>query len=193
MNTDYLKVPLIFLIDSIFSLYILAILLRFLLQWVRADFRNPIAQFLVKATHPPLKFLRRYIPSIKKFDTSAIVLALILQMLTDISILFLQNVQTSAITLTVISFSQLISLSLNIFIFAIFAQALLSWFNSNHYDPAVALLTHLTQPILNFCRRFIPDLGGIDLSPLAALIGLQVTKMLILPPIERLAYILGTL
>jgi YggT family protein len=113
-------------------------------------------------------------------------------MITDVTILFLQQVNTSIITLTLISFSQLISLSLNIFIFAIFAQALLSWFNPNNYNPAIALLTHLTNPILNFCRRFIPDLGGFDLSPLVAVIMLQLTKMLILPPLERLAYFMGS-
>ncbi len=192
MNAAYFTIPLIFLIDSLFSLYILAVILRFLLQCVRADFYNPISQFLLKITHPPLKILRRYIPPIGKIDTASIVLALLLQMLTDITILFLQQVNTSVITLTLISFSQLISLSLNIFIFAIFAQALLSWFNPNHHNPAIALLTHLTTPILNFCRRFIPDLGGFDLSPLVALIMLQLSKMLILPPLERLAYFMGS-
>ena len=190
MTASYMTIPLIFLIDSLFSLYILAVVLRFLLQCVKADFYNPISQFLVKVTHPPLKFLRRYIPPIKKIDSASIVLALLLQMVTDVSILFLQNVKTTAITLSIISFSQLISLSLNIFIFAIFAQALLSWFNPNNYNPAIALLANLTNPILNVCRRFIPDLGGFDLSPLAALMLLQLTKMLVLPPLERLAYII---
>lgn len=192
MNAAYFTIPLIFLIDSLFSLYILAVILRFLLQCVRADFYNPISQFLLKITHPPLKFLRRYIPPIRKIDTASIVLALLLQMITDVTILFLQQVNTSIITLTLISFSQLISLSLNIFIFAIFVQALLSWFNPNNYNPAIALLTHLTNPILNFCRRFIPDLSGFDLSPLVAIILLQLTKMLILPPLERLAYFMGS-
>lgn len=192
MNAAYFTIPLIFLIDSLFSLYILAVILRFLLQCVRADFYNPISQFLLKITHPPLKFLRRYIPPIRKIDTASIVLALLLQMITDVTILFLQQVNTSIITLTLISFSQLISLSLNIFIFAIFVQALLSWFTPNNYNPAIALLTHLTNPILNFCRRFIPDLSGFDLSPLVAIILLQLTKMLILPPLERLAYFMGS-
>lgn len=191
MNVTYITIPLIFLIDSLFSLYILAIVLRFLLQCVRADFQNPISQFLVKITHPPLKFLRRYIPAIKKIDTASIILALLLQMITDVSILFLQKIKTTLITLTIISFSQLISLTLNIFIFAIFAQALLSWFNPNPHNPGIGVLENLTRPLLNICRRFIPDLGGFDLSPLVALILLQLTKMLLLPPIERLAYIIG--
>jgi YggT family protein len=191
MNAAYVTVPLIFLIDSLFSLYILAVMLRFLLQWVKADFRNPVAQILLKATHPPLKLLRRFIPPIGKIDTSCIVLALLLQMLTNASILLLQGVKTTVVTLLIFSCSHLIELTLNIFIFAIFAQALLSWFNPNHYNPSFSLLTHLTEPALNLCRRIIPDLGGLDFSPLVALLLLQLTKMLLLPPMEKLAYFLG--
>jgi YggT family protein len=112
-------------------------------------------------------------------------------MLTNASILLLQGVKTTVVTLLIFSCSHLIELTLNIFIFAIFAQALLSWFNPNHYNPSFSLLTHLTEPALNLCRRIIPDLGGLDFSPLVALLLLQLTKMLLLPPMEKLAYFLG--
>jgi len=191
MNASYMTVPLIFLIDSLFSLYILAVMLRFLLQWVKADFHNPVCQVLVTATHPPLKILRRFVPPIGHCDSSSLVLALLLQMLTNISILLLQKVDSSLVTLLIFSSSHLIELTLNIFIFAIFAQALLSWFNPNHYNPAFALLANLTDPLLRTCRKVIPDLGGLDFSPLAALMLLQLTKMFVLPPLEKLAYILG--
>jgi YggT family protein len=191
MNSSYLTVPLIFLIDSLFSLYILAVMLRFLLQWVKADFHNPICQVLVKATHPPLKLLRRFVPPMGKIDSSSIVLALLLQMLTNVSILVLQGVKTTFITLLIFSCTHLLELVLNIFIFAIFAQALLSWFNPNSYNPAFALLASLTDPVLKMCRKIIPDLGSVDFSPLAALLLLQLSKMLLFPPLERMAYLLG--
>jgi YggT family protein len=191
MNSTYITTPLIFLIDSLLSLYILAVVLRFLLQWVKADFHNPIAQVLVKATHPPLKQLRRFIPSVGKIDSSSIILALLLQMLTNVSILMLQGVKSTFVTLLIFSFAHLLELIMNVFIFAIFAQALLSWFSPNHYNPAVPLLTRLTEPALNLCRKIVPDLGGLDFSPLAALIFLQLSKMLLLPPLEKLAYLLG--
>jgi YggT family protein len=191
MNSGYIIVPLIFLIDSLFSLYILAVMLRFLLQWVKADFHNPVCQILVKVTHPPLKLLRRFVPPIGKIDTSSLVLALLLQMLTNLSILVLQSVKTTFVTLFIFSSSHLIELSLNIFIFAIFAQALLSWINPNNYNPSFALLSHLTDPILDICRKVIPALGSVDFSPLMALLFLQLTKMLLLPPLERMAYLLG--
>lgn len=183
--------PVIFLIDTLVSLYILAVVLRFLLQWTRADFYNPISQFLVKITHPPLKFLRRFVPSIGKIDTSSIALALVLQMIADFSILMLKGVTVSIPALVVLSFTQLVSLLINVFIFAVFARAILSWFDPGNYNPASSLLHNLTEPVLNLCRKVIPDLGGMDLSPLIALVALQLAKMMVLPPLNELASIIG--
>jgi len=187
MDNSYMTNPLIFLLDTVFSLYILAIILRFLFQWTHADFYNPISQFLVKITHPPLKLLRRFIPSIGKIDTASIVLALSLQMVTDFSILILKGIVISFSALIILSLTQLISLLINIFVFAVFARALLSWFDPSHYNPASSLLHSLTEPLLIICRKIIPDLGGIDLSPLVALVFLQLIKMMILPPLNQLA------
>lgn len=191
MGTNYMTDPVIFLIDTMVSLYVLAILLRFLLQWVRADFHNPISQFLVKITHPPLKILRRIVPSMGKIDTSSIVLALILQMVADFSILILKGVMVSIPALVLVSFTQLVSMLLNIFVFAVFARALLSWFDPGNYNPATSLLHNLTEPLLSLCRRIIPDLGGMDLSPLIALVFLQLAKMMVLPPLNELASLIG--
>ena len=81
MGTSYVTNPLEFLINTLFGLYILTVMLRFLLAAVRADFYNPVSQFLVKVTNPPLLALRRFIPSTGKVDTSALVLMLLLQLL----------------------------------------------------------------------------------------------------------------
>jgi YggT family protein len=187
MGSTYMTDPIIFLIDTLFSLYILAVLLRFLLQWCGADFYNPISQFLVKATHPPLKILRRFVPSIGKIDTSALVLVLALQMLADFSILLLKGVTISIGALTILSITQLISLLINVFVFAVFARAILSWLNPGTFSAAASILATLTEPLLDICRKVIPDLGGIDLSPLVALLLLQLAKMVILPPLHELA------
>ncbi|EGW22766.1 MULTISPECIES: YggT family protein [Methylobacter] len=191
MDSSYMTDPAIFVIDSLFSLYILAVLLRFLLQWCGADFYNPISQFLVKATHPPLKLLRRFVPSIGKIDTSSLVLVFALQTLADFSILLLKGVAISIGALTILSLTQLVSLLINIFIYAVFARAILSWMNPGSFNAASSILYSLTEPVLNLCRRFIPDLGGIDLSPLAALMLLQLAKMVILPPLHQLASLIG--
>ena len=191
MNASYLSEPLIFLIDTLLSLYILAIMLRFLLQWVGADFYNPISQFLVKITHPPLKLMRRVIPSIGKIDTSSLILAFVLQILSVFFILLLSGGSISLPALIVYSFSKLLDLLFNIFIFSIFILALLSWFNPDSNNPMYSLLSKLTHPILSNCRKIIPDLGGMDISPIVALLGLQVAKMMILPPIQQLASLIA--
>jgi len=191
MGSTYMTDPIIFLIDTLFSLYILAVLLRFLLQWCGADFYNPISQFLVKVTHPPLKILRRFVPSIGKIDTSSLVLLLTLQMLSDFSILLLKGVSINIGALTILSITQLISLLINVLVFAVFARALLSWLNPGTFNAAASILATLTEPLLDICRKVIPSLGGIDLSPLAALLLLQLAKMVILPPLHELAGLIG--
>ncbi len=191
MGSTYMTDPIIFLIDTLLSLYILAVLLRFLLQWCGADFYNPISQFLVKITHPPLRILRRFVPSIGKIDTSSLVLMLALQMLADFSILLLKGVTINIGALAVLSLTQLISLLLNVLVFAVFARALLSWMNPGTFNAAASILETLTEPLLDICRKMIPNLGGIDLSPLAALLLLQLAKMVLLPPLHELAGLIG--
>ena len=191
MGSTYLTDPAIFLIDTLSSLYILAVVLRFLLQWCGADYYNPIAQFLVKATHPPLRFLRRFVPPIGKIDTSSIILALGLQMLTDFSILMLKSFSVSVGALTILSITQLITLLINVFIFSVFARALLSWLNPGTFSAATSILYSLTEPLLGTCRKFIPDLGGVDISPLVVLLFLQLAKMIVLPPLHELASLIG--
>jgi YggT family protein len=191
MGTTYMTDPIIFLIDTLFSLYIMAILLRFLLQWCGADFYNPISQFLVKMTHPPLRIMRRFVPSIGKIDSSSLVLMLSLQMLADFSILLLKGVSINIGALVILSMTQLISLLLNVLVFSVFARAILSWMNPGAFYAAVSIVEALSNPILNLCRKMIPNLGGIDLSPLAALLLLQMAKMVVLPPLHELANLVG--
>jgi YggT family protein len=191
MDTTYMTDPIIFLIDTLFSLYIMAVLLRFLLQWCGADFYNPISQFLVKITHPPLRIMRRFVPSIGKIDSSSLVLMLSLQMIADFSILMLKGVSINVGALAILSMTQLISLLLNVLVFSVFARAILSWVNPGAFYAAASIVDALSNPILNLCRKMIPNLGGIDLSPLAALLLLQMAKMLVLPPLHELASLLG--
>jgi YggT family protein len=191
MAGNYMTDPLVFLIDTFFSLYILAVLLRFLLQWIRADFYNPISQFLVKITHPPLKILRRFVPAIGKVDTSSLLLALCIQMIATFSILALQSVSISFMSLFVLSFAELLKILMDIFVYAIFASALLSWFAPGNYNSVSSILYSLTEPLLSIFRNMLPNMGGIDLSPLVALVFLQLAKMMVLPPFQQLASLLG--
>jgi YggT family protein len=172
--------PFIFLIDTIFSIYIAIMLLRFILQQVGADFYNPISQFVVKATQPLVTVARRIIPSIKKVDTATLALVLVL-MLMKLAILFaITGIQLDGRLLLVKTIYDLISLTFDIFIVALFIQAILSWVNPDPYHPVSSLLRNLTFPILRPIQKHVPPIGGIDLSTLIALIALMFIKRLVL-------------
>ena len=188
MGSNYVTSPIEFLINTLFSLYILTVMLRFILAAVRADFYNPVSQFLVKVTNPPLLPLRKLIPSIGKVDTSSLVLMLVLQMASFGLIALLRGGQISIGALVILSIAELLGLLLNVFLFAIFIQVILSWVNPGTYNPVVSLLYSITEPVLRPCRRLIPPMSGMDLSPLVALIAIQLAKMLLLPPLLQLAH-----
>ena len=186
MGNQYLVSPLGFLLDTLFSLYILVVMLRFLLQLVRADFYNPISQFLVAVTNPPLRLLRRVIPGWQGVDVAAIVLMVALQLLNGLILVALHGKSVALATLVFWSVTQLLGLVFDVFIFAIIIQVLISWINPGLHNPFNTLLYSLTEPLLRPARRLIPPISGIDLSPLAVLILLQMLRILVIPLIERL-------
>lgn len=181
MGSDYLTNPLVFVIYTIFSLYILAVMLRFLLQLCRASFRNPVAEALVKITNPPLKPLRRFIPGIGGIDVASIVLLLLLQIAAIAVIGAIKGSSLNPIVVLLSAVFELIDLVINIYLYGILIQVIISWVAPNNYNPVLGMLNSLTEPILGPARRLIPPLGGLDLSPLVAMVGLQVIKMLIDP------------
>jgi len=181
MQGNYFANPLEFLVSTLFDLYILAIMLRFLLGTVKADFYNPVSQFLVRITNPVLVPLRKIIPSIGRYDASAVLLMLILQLVSLVLIIALRGVDVSFPYLLLATVSKLVTLLINIFVFSIIIQVILSWVNPGSYNPVISLLYSLTRPVLQPVQRILPPISGIDLSPLFALIFLQLIKMLIAP------------
>ena len=181
MGDDYLTNPLEFLISTLFSLYILAVMLRFLFGAVHADFYNPISQFLVRITNPLLIPLRKVIPSIGKFDSAAMLLMIVLQLAAVTLILLLRGEGISSAILIIATLATLVSLLIDVFMFAIIVEVIISWMNPGSYNPVSSLLHSLTSPVLRPIQHFIPSIAGIDLAPLFAIIGLQVLRMLIMP------------
>lgn len=163
-------------------------MLRFLLQMVRADFYNPMTQLLVKITHPPLAPLRRILPSIGRTDTASIVFMLALQFVSLVLVFAIAGRPINPSFLLVYSVAELVNLLLNVFLFAVIIRAVISWISPGSYHPGIALLDSLTEPVMAPVRRVIPSVGGLDLSPLAVLIGIQLLKMLLIPPIRQLAF-----
>ncbi len=161
--------PFVFLIDILFQLYATALLIRLLLQWVRADFYNPVSQFIVKITNPPVLPLRKIIPGFGGIDAATLVLAYLV-----IAIKVMLVYQTvDALAIGIIALGQTLILIISIFLYSIIIQAILSWVNPDPHNPAVSLLNSLTNPILKHFRNLIPPISGMDISPIFAMITLM--------------------
>lgn len=170
----------ILILQTLGSLYLIVVLLRFILQLVRADFYNPLSQFVVKATHPLLRPLRRIIPSIGGLDLSSLVLALLVQMLIMALLLLLAYGGIgNPFLLIVWALVGILGLFLKIFFFALLASVILSWVAPNSYNPGALLVHQLCEPLLSPIRRILPNLGGLDISPIFAFLAIQLVEMLV--------------
>lgn len=171
---------LIFVFQTLLDLYILTFVLRILLQAVRADFRNPISQFVVKVTDPLVLPIRRFVPPIGPVDTATLLIALALQALvTGILLNVACTTGPNPLQLVGLSVIRLARLTLNIYFFLIIAQVIISWVAAGQYNPMFALLSQVVEPTLRPIRRLIPPIAGVDLSPLFAIIAIQVFLLLL--------------
>ena len=168
-----------YLIDTLIDLYVAAVLLRLLLQWVRADFYNPLCQFLVKVTNPVLVPLRRVIPSIRRLDTASVVLMLALEIFGVWIITRIGSISMTAQEIVVFSVTKLIMTLLMTYFFLIIVSVILSWVGRKMSHPATPLVFQLTEPILQPIRKIIPPIAGIDLSALFALIAIRFLMLLL--------------
>jgi len=173
-----------FLISTIFDLYAFVIMLRFLMQVTRADYYNPVSQFVVNITDPLLKPLRKVIPGFGGYDLAAIFLCFVTLL---IKFLLLQSVGGASIGIggsvvaAIFGASRevgLIGVVFDVFFFCIIAMVILSWVSPGG-NPISGLLRSITSPILTPIQKFVPPVGGFDLSPLVALIGLQFIRILL--------------
>lgn len=162
-----LSSSLSFLIQTLGGLYIMAVLIRFLLQLVRADFYNPISQAIVKATSPLLNPVRKIIPGYGGVDMASLVLALILQIVLLYVLLLMGGYSLATIPFPSVLISSLIKLCiefLNIYMFSLIIIAIASWVAPNSYNPGLMLLFQITEPLTSRIRKVIPPLGGLDFS-----------------------------
>jgi YggT family protein len=171
---------LIFILNSLLTLAVFVFLARLLLQWARADFRNPIAQAIVRLTNPLILPLRRVLPPIGKVDTASVV-AVILVAIIKRGILFaLTGYGTPGLELWVqVVAVELVQALLRTYFYAILLYALLSLVAPGGYSPMQSLLATICEPILRPFRRLIPPIAGIDLSPLWAVIAIQAILLLL--------------
>ncbi|MEM8817751.1 MAG: YggT family protein [Pseudomonadota bacterium] len=169
----------VFIINSLAQLYLLVLLLRLLMPWVGASFHNPIAQAILKLTSPLVIPVRRILPSVGKLDTATLVVAFGVQYLTIFVISIIRQWTPGILQIAVTSLVNLVVLSLNLFVFAIIIRVVLSWISPGNYNPAVAIIGSLTEPVLRPFRRLLPAMGGIDLSPIFAIILLSAAAIFV--------------
>lgn len=165
------------LIHSAFTLYTTLVLVRMLLALARADFYNPLSQFVVRATQPLIKPLRMILPPIGRLDTASLALAFLLKLTELVAIMLLLGKGLSP-ALALYALFQLLKLLLDIYFFAIIIQAIASWVVPNSYNPALSLIDSLTRPLLNPIRKILGN-GSIDFSPMVALFGIYIAQIVL--------------
>src|SRR5262249_1185607 len=171
---------LIFIVDTLLSLALFVVLARLLLQWARADFRNPIAQAIVRLTNPVILPLRRVLPPIGKVDTASVVAVLLVAVIKVAIIFALTGYVTPSLELWLRSIAvELVQALLRTYFYAIILSALLSLIAPGGYSPLQSVLASICEPILRPFRRLIPPIAGIDLSPLWAIIAIQAILLLL--------------
>ena len=165
--------PFAFLIDILLQMYAMILLLRVILQWVRADFYNPACQFIVKITNPVVKPVRRFIPGLWGIDMATVLLVLIITAIKLAAVYALSGYSIGIAPLIMGSVLDSIQLLLSIFLYGIIIQALLSWINPDPYNPMMVLLNSITRPVLRPFQRLLPPMGGFDISPIFAIIAIM--------------------
>ncbi|ANY89870.1 MULTISPECIES: YggT family protein [Pseudomonas] len=172
---------MIFVVQTLVSLYLVIVLLRFVLQLVKADFYNPLSQFAVRATQPLLKPLRRIIPSIGGLDTSSLLLSVAIQALLMAFVMMFVLYSYSPLQLVIWAIIGVTSLFLKIFWVAMIVMVIVSWVAPNSHNPAAELAYQISEPVLAPFRKLIPNLGGLDISPIFAFLAIQVIQSYAMP------------
>lgn len=175
---------LIFLVNTAFDLFTVALLLRFFMQWARAPLRNPVSDFLNALTDWLVRPARRVIPGLWGLDLATLVLAWLLQLIELVIVLQIKGYQfgpqagIAFAALVLMASLVLVKLLVYIVMVVVIVQAVLTWVNP--YSPVMPLLNSLSRPFLRVFRRFIPPIGNVDLSPLFVVI---VCQLLLMVPI----------
>jgi YggT family protein len=176
-----LNMAAVYVIQTLGSLYLLVVLLRFILQLVRADFYNPLSQFIVRATQPLVAPLRRVIPSVAGLDLASLVLAVLVQMvLMSVIVMLMGYALPNPLQILVWSLVAVTALFLKVFFFALIISIILSWVAPRSSNPAAMLVQQICEPVMAPIRRVIPAMGGLDLSPIFAFIALRLLDMLVI-------------
>jgi len=176
-----------YIVETIFTLYLIVVILRFLLQLARADFYNPISQFIVKATNPPLKPLRRIIPGIGGLDVASIVLALIVQLIAIFLLGFINQLGlVNPLYALLWGSLGLLSLLCKFYFVTLIVSIIASFIAPGSHHPVLMLVSQLNDPIMRPLRKILPPMGGLDFSPILAFMLINVAEIFIRAGVMKL-------
>ncbi|NRA52731.1 MAG: YggT family protein [Gammaproteobacteria bacterium] len=167
-----------FLIDFVFDTYLMIVLLRVWLQLAKADFYNQLSQFVVKATNPLLAPMRRIIPAIGGLDTAGVVLAIIVAAAKFTALISLGGGSITMATLPILALVLVLKTAGTMVFWVMIIRAILSWVSQGGH-PIEHLMAQLSEPLLAPIRRFMPALGGLDLSMIVLFVGLNFLNILL--------------
>jgi YggT family protein len=168
------------LVKTFFYLYLLIAMLRLILQLAKADFYNPISQFIVKATNPLLMPLRKIIPGFFGIDMASVVLILLVQLLAMVLIILLAGYALpNPLQLIMWAVIACLGMITNMYFFAILGSIIISWVAPGSYNPLVLLLHQLTEPVMAPFRKILPAMGGLDLSPIFVFLTINIVQIII--------------
>ncbi len=178
---------ILLVINTIGGLYIFAVLIRFLLQIARADFYNPVSQSIVKLTAPLLNPLRKIVPGYKGFDSSSLILALLLNILATIAMLVIVGGLSVVDIGTIVawSFIGILAFILKIYKYGLLISIIASWIAPYSGNPALLLIHQLLEPVMKKVHKVIPPMGGLDFSPLFVFLGIQVVETLLVQGVAQ--------
>nr|WP_235272882.1 YggT family protein [Methylophilus sp. Q8] len=168
-----------FLLNAAFGMLTFLLVLRFLMQWTRTSFQNPLGQMTMALTDFMVKPARKLIRPIKEWDLSTLLLALLMQIILFALLALLTGAPASPFFWVWQAVFGVLGQMVDVFFYAILLMAILSWVNP--YSPIYGVLNQLSAPILEPLRRILPPIQGFDFSALVALILLQMISHIVLP------------
>lgn len=171
------------IVQALFGLVIGLFFFRFLMQGLRVDFRNPLSQFVYKLTNPVLMPLQKAVPVTKGWNLAALLVTFLLTLLETWLLYRLAGLGLPLPALLVIALALLIQFIATALLWMIVIRAVLSFVSPDPYNPVVQMLYRLSDPILKPFQRLIPPIGGLDISPIFAVLALQLVRMLVAAPL----------
>lgn len=179
---DAIANAFLFLINTTVDLYVFMLIARIILVWVHADYYNPMTQFIAKLTDFPVLRIKRIVPNIKDLELASLVLIFLIEIAKFVLVGMIASHFPSFFGLLLLALAETLKLTINVFFYAILLQVILSWF-PNTRSEIYNLLAIITAPIMRPMRRFFHPIQGVDISPIPALLGLQLIVILFVDPL----------